>query len=309
MAQSFRISSIGERELIRRVARWAGGGGSVIKGSGDDCAVLKGTGRRHILFASDMLVERVHFTSGADPSAVGWKALAVNISDVAAMGGVPRYAVVSLGLSPRTPLSFAKGFYRGFLRCGHRFGVRLVGGDTGRSQRIVIDVAILGEAEKSDLVYRSGARPGDQLFVTGRLGGSFKSGRHLTFTPRLKEARALTGLWKLNAMMDLSDGLKTDLDRLCEASGVGARIYAAQIPVHKGCSIAQALNDGEDFELLIAVSGRQAPGLLKWAGRRLRCGLTRIGEIIPHRKGSRVRLVAPDGKERPLPAGGFEHFA
>ncbi len=309
MSPSSRIASIGERELVRRIARWVGGGVSVIKGIGDDCAVLKGMGNRHLLFASDMLVERVHFTGRADPSAVGWKALAVNISDVAAMGGVPRYAVVSLGLPPKTPVSFAEGFYRGLLRCGRRFGVRIVGGDTGRSQRIVIDVAILGEAKKSDLVYRSGARLGDQLLVTGRLGGSFETGRHLRFTPRLKEARALVESWKLSAMMDLSDGLKTDLDRLCEASGVGARIYAAQIPARKGCSLTQALTDGEDFELLIAISGRQAPRLIQWADRRIFCGLTRIGEVTPRRKGSRVRMVALDGTERPLPAGGFEHFA
>ncbi len=303
-----RISALGERELIRRVGRWVGKSRSVIRGIGDDCAVLPGPSGKHLLFASDMLIQGVHFTDKIDPAAVGWKALAVNVSDAAAMGGIPLYAVVSLGLPPSTPVAFVENLYRGLRRCAARFGVRIVGGDTDRSPKIVIDVAILGEVEKSRVVYRSGARSGDQLFVTGRLGGSLRSGRHLRFVPRVREARLLGARWRIHAMIDLSDGLAVDLDRICEASGVSARIAAADLPRHGGCSLTQALADGEDFELLIAVPRREAKALAAWGKKNLRCGLTRIGEILPRRAGERVQLMAPSGRRLPLPREGFRHF-
>jgi len=149
------------------------------------------------------------------------------------------------------------------------------------------------------VVYRSGARPGDVLLVTGRLGGSLKSGRHLRFRPRLREAQALTAHAKLHAMMDLSDGLGPDLLKLCEASGVSAILESARIPRNAGCSLDQALNDGEDFELLIAAAPRDAERLTNSLGRDLLCGLRRIGTVVEKKGKSVVTLITPPGIQPP----------
>lgn len=319
-----KISSLGEDRLIRRIARGIRLGPGVVRGIGDDCAVLAGrplgdagTSRQGVkqagrdmllLFASDMLVEGVHFRRGTRPEAIGWKALAVNVSDVAAMGGVPRHAVISVGLPRDTAVSFVDGVYRGLRRCADRFGVNLVGGDTVRAPRVVLDVAILGEAQRRRVVYRSGARPGDALLVTGRLGGAVRSGRHLTFMPRLREAQALGAQTRIHAMMDLSDGLWTDLGRLCRESRVGAVLEAERIPRSRGCSLKQALTEGEDFELLLAVSPSQAGALLRWARGRLRCGLTRVGWVVRRRGREPVTLVGAGGERRKMALHGFEHF-
>jgi thiamine-monophosphate kinase len=255
-----------------------------------------------------MLVEGIHFLRSAKPEAIGWKTLAVNVSDIAAMGGVPRYAVISLGLPRSTRVSFVDGLYRGLTRCARKFGLSIVGGDTDRSEKIVIDVAILGEVEPSKVVYRCGAKAGDILFVTGRLGGAVRSGKHLTFTPRLREARALVGTVRPHAMIDLSDGLGPDLIRICEASGVSAQLDTGRIPRRAGVSLERALTEGEDFELLLAVSARDAKSLEMWASRHLSCGLTRVGKVIAHRKGPLVSILAPAGVKVPSSLAGFQHF-
>lgn len=305
-----RLSDLGEEGLIRRIARTIRTGPSVVKGIGDDCAVLKGSGRRLKLFASDLLVEGVHFTRDAPGTQVGWKALAVNVSDLAAMGGgvPPRQAVISLGLPRATPVSFVDGLYRGLRRCAKAYGVDLVGGDTARSPVVVVNVAIFGEIDKENVVYRSGARPGDALLVTGRLGGSLKSGRHLRFRPRLREAQVLTAHAKLHAMMDLSDGLGPDILKMCEASGVSAVLEGDRIPRNAGCSLDQALNDGEDFELLIAVAPRDAERLTRSLGKHLRCGLRRIGTMVPQKGKPTVALITPRGIKAPRAIASFRHF-
>lgn len=311
MKTAGRVSAIGENELIRRLARRLPSGPSVHRGIGDDCAVLEGPAGKWALFASDMLVEGVHFRASADPRQVGWKALAVNVSDVAAMGGQPRYAVVSLGLPPAVPVRWVDALYGGLARCARVFGVDVVGGDTVRSPRRVVDVAIWGEVEKKKIVYRSGARPGDSLLVTGRLGGSLKSGRHLTFMPRLKEARAILSRVRPTAMMDLSDGLFQDLPRLCEASGVSAFVDTSAIPRHPGCSARQAVTDGEDFELLLAVPKKETVRLLEWTHRKggLRCGLALIGVVNPYRRGEpRILWVDWHNRDVMIRSPGFRHF-
>lgn len=300
-----KVSQLGEKGLIRRLARGARAGRSVRVGIGDDCAVLSAGGRKYTLFASDMLVEGVHFTPAAPAEAVGWKALAVNVSDVAAMGGLPRWAVVSLGLPRTTPVSYVDRLYRGLRRCGGAFGVEIVGGDTVRSPRVVVDVAILGAVEKGRLVLRSGARVGDVLLVTGRLGGAVRTGRHLSFRPRLREARALGGRARLHAMIDLSDGLLSDLGQICAASRVGAVLEAERIPCSPGASLRQALTEGEDFELLIAAGVRESDRLVHWARRRLLCRLTRIGRVV-HR--GRGMVVERNGKRLRVAMKGFRHF-
>ena len=303
-----RIDECGEQGLIRRIARKIRTDSSVIQGIGDDCAVLKGSGGRILLFASDMLVEGVHFLPTADPAGVGWKALAVNVSDIAAMGGVPRHAVISLGLPRKTTVAFVDGLYQGLTVCAKRFGVNLVGGDTDRAGQVVVDVAILGEVEKDRLVFRSGSKVGDHLLVTGRLGGSVRSGRHLKFTPRLREARSIGAIVRPHAMIDLSDGLGPDLLRLCEQSRVAAELEAARIPRRRGSTLAQALTEGEDFELLMAVGRSDADRLLSWGRRHLPCGLRRIGRVVRKEKGPRVRVLNSDGRPIPISLEGFHHF-
>jgi thiamine-monophosphate kinase len=220
------------------------------------------------------------------------------------MGGIPQWAVVSLGLTPTTPMAFVDGLYAGLSRCAHRYGVSIVGGDTVRAPQVIVDVAILGRVEPRLLMLRSGARVGDVLFVTGRLGGSYRSGRHARFSPRLREAQALIRRAPVHAMIDLSDGLASDLWQMSRASRVVLRVEAARVPVSRAAgSLWHALMDGEDFELLFAVSSREA----RRVPRRLEaCPVTRIGRAI--RRGVEVELEDPNGQITQLVPEGFRHF-
>ncbi len=298
------IRTIGERGVISRIRRRAGRSPSVPVGIGDDAAVIRTARGERLLFASDMLVEGVHFRrKDTPPDWIGWKALAVNVSDIAAMGGQPRWAVVSLGVPPQTPLAFTDGLSRGLLRCARRYGVALVGGDTVRAPQVVIDVAILGEPGPRGPVLRQGAGPGDALFVTGRLGGSLASGRHARVTPRVREAQALVRAVPVRAMIDLSDGLAADLGQLSRASRVALRVEAARIPRQRGATLAQALFDGEDFELLFAVAARDAARVPRRLGA---CAVTRIGRVL--RRGAGVELIDARGRCARLAPRGFSHF-
>ncbi|MFH1848061.1 MAG: thiamine-phosphate kinase, partial [Candidatus Omnitrophota bacterium] len=265
-----KIKKIGEFGLIGRMAARIKTDASVLRGIGDDAAVVRWTKDKHLLFTSDMLVEGRHFKKSAPPYDVGRKALACGISDIAAMGGIPKWALVSCCLSEKTGLRYADGLFSGIKKMADSFGVNIIGGDTVSSDRVVIDIALAGEVKKKNLTLRSAAREGDFIFVTGSLGGSI-SGRHLHFTPRLKEAQALIRHFKINSMIDISDGLSSDLLHITGASNAGAVIYEDLIPRSKGVrSVSAALNDGEDFELLFTISKDEgarlldkAPGLLK----------------------------------------------
>lgn len=299
------VRRLGEVGLIRVISRRLHRDASVRVGVGDDAAVLRGSGRTDWLFACDMLVEGTHFVRARLPAAwVGWKALACNVSDIAAMGGVPRWAVVSLGLPPATPVAWVKALYRGIERCARAFSMSLVGGDTTRAAQIIVDVAIIGEAPRTGAVLRSGARLGDALFVTGRLGGSYVSGRHARFTPRVREAQALLRRVKVHAMMDLSDGLASDLWQMARASRATLRIEALRIPVARAAkTVHHALTDGEDFELLFAVAARDVARVPPRLGA---CPVTRIGTVV--RRGAGVEQVDPRGRVQPLTITGFQHF-
>lgn len=299
------IRALGEVPLIARLATSLHQSPSVRVGIGDDAAVLRVPGREWLLVASDMIVAGVHFTHRlVPPQWIGWKALAVNISDIAAMGGQPRWAVVSLGIPPSTRVKFVDELYRGLERCARRFGVSIVGGDTVRAPRVVLDVAILGTVAPRSLTQRSGARVGDVLFVTGRLGGSYESGRHARFIPRLREAREFVQRVRVHAMIDLSDGLASDLWQVSRASRMRLRVEARKIPISRaGKTLQHALMDGEDFELLFAVSSRDAARVPHRLGR---CPVTRIGTVV--RRGVGVELVNPTGRIEPLVPRGFRHF-
>ncbi len=299
------LSALGEIRLIERLRRRLLATPSVRIGIGDDAAVLRLGGRDELLFASDMLIEGVHFTRRTTPARwIGWKALACNVSDIAAMGGLPYWAVVSLGLPPSTAVQWVDGLYQGLARCAKRYGVAVVGGDTVRAPRVVVDVAIVGTVRAGKAVLRSGARVGDHLFVTGRLGGSLVSGRHARVTPRLAEAQWLVRHLPIHAMIDLSDGLASDLWQIARASRVTLRVDATHIPVSRaGKTVRHALIDGEDFELLFAVSAAAARRVPQSIGR---VPVTPIGVVT--KRGVAVELVSRHGQIQPLIPTGFKHF-
>ena len=262
--QSFNISQLGEFGLIDALKKLAPLSKTVIKGIGDDAAVLPYTKDKYLLLTTDMLAQDEHFTRPMPPRWIGHKALACSISDIAAMGGMPTFAVVSIGVPKNLPVRFIEDVYRGMRATARDFNVSIVGGDTIKTDKMIINVALLGWVEKKYLVTRDGARAGDWIFVTGPLGGSLASGRHLSFTPRLAQGRFLVENFKPNAMIDISDGLAGDLNHILRTSGVGARLGHDLIPRHQGVSLSQALGDGEDFELLFTLTGRSAQKLMDW---------------------------------------------
>lgn len=300
-----KLSHLGEFGLIESLKKFQNLLPRVVKGIGDDAAVLKVKGGRQLLFTTDMMVEGVHFLRRMNARAVGHKALACNVSDIAAMGGEPVFAVVSLGVPGDIRARYVKDLYAGMWAVARDFGVSIVGGDTVRSDKIIVNIALLGEVEKTKLVRRQGARTGDWIFVSGPLGGSLRSGRHLTFTPRVREARFLVNKFKPSAMMDLSDGLAGDLAHILKASCVGALIEEKLIPCHRGVSPMQALTDGEDFELLLTMPSARARKLLEYEGPE-GYRFYPVGVIRPRREG--FRIVKAKGRTEPVTAKGFRHF-
>lgn len=294
------LRQLGEFGLIDRLKKFQNLSPRVIHGIGDDAAVLPLDRTRHQLFTTDMLTEGVHFLCAMSARQVGWKALAVNVSDIAAMGGSPGCAVVSLGIPRDLGLQYIEGIYEGLNQCARRFGISVVGGDTVRSRELVINIALLGTVEKKHLVLRSGAREGDVIFVTGALGRSFKSGRHLTFTPRLKEAHWLVRNVRPSAMIDISDGLSGDLGHILKASQTGALLDEELIPRRKGADLRSAMNEGEDFELLFTVAPEKAQRLIR-AGKFFPIGVIACAGqgFFLHKKDGAIVRVAPKA---------FSHF-
>ena len=311
-----KLKDIGEFGLIEELKKRAFAGAETVVGIGDDAAVLTSPRKGMLtLLTTDMLVEGTHFDlRRSTPYQVGWKSLGCSLSDIAAMGGLPRAAVVSLGVRGDVGVEFCTELYRGINDLAGRFGCGIVGGDTVRSgQALVISVAVVGEVEREMVALRSGARPGDAVWVTGCLGGSL-TGKHLSFIPRIEEARFLVGHFPVKAMMDLSDGLGSDLYRMAGASRVGFRIESERIPVSpdaresadEASGLRRALYDGEDFELLFALdpSCREEEFAREFSSR-FACGVSRIGAVVDPGRG--ITLIGPKG-EKPLEEGGFSHF-
>ncbi|HYG11107.1 MAG TPA: thiamine-phosphate kinase [Pyrinomonadaceae bacterium] len=321
----------------------------LVLGIGDDAAVFNGRGRLDSVITADLLIEDIDFRRTSLPQDIGYKALAVSLSDIAAMGARPRWALLSLGLPQAIHDSpFATGISEGFLSAAREFGVTLIGGDMSRApERIVIDSIVIGEARRGRAVLRSGARAGDHIYVTGTLGAAAAGLRLLEHSGGLRtraaRTHALSGLEELarrlarpaprvecgallgerrlaSAMIDLSDGLSSDLAHLCERSGVGALVEAARIPVAPSLRRAHAINPnqltraltedalnlalhgGEDFELLFTVRPRVAARLPQRLGG---VRLTRIGEVREAREGIRL---SQDGRDAILHPSGFDHF-
>ena len=290
------LRDIGEDALIDRLVGLVPRDSAPAAQPGDDCAVIDHGGATLLLLKTDALVEHVHFLPSAPPRAVGWKAAARVVSDFAAMGGRPSHFLITLALPPETAVWWVEDLYRGIGDCLEKFGGFLAGGETSSvpsGSAAVISIAATGTVRRDQLVLRSTAQPGDALLVTGQLGGSLR-GKHLDFTPRMVETDWLVGHFKPTAMMDLSDGLAKDLPRLAAASGCGYTIDESSLPLTPGCTPAQALGDGEDFEILFAINaGRVASLLAAWPFPDL--PLTRIGELV--KPGSGHSLT-----------GGWEHF-
>jgi thiamine-monophosphate kinase len=226
------------------------------------------------------VVERVHFAPTADPVLVGWKAMMRPLSDFAATSAVPQFALITLIVPATKSTSWVKKLYRGLNRAASRFDVSVVGGETSATRGpAAISVSVTGFVEKDRSISRSGGKSGDDLFVTGRLGGSLR-GKHLRFLPRIEESRWLTKNFRVHAMMDLSDGLGADLPRLAKASKLGFKIDRERLPLASGAKIENAISDGEDYELLFAISPRERQRLEKsWRKKFLKLPLTRIGSL------------------------------
>jgi thiamine-monophosphate kinase len=311
-----RVSDIGEFGLIERLERLVRPNGlsrsGKLIGIGDDCAVLpSGVRDRYLLCTCDPVVEGSHYPAGTSPRWIGWKAMARNLSDIAAMGGIPKWAVVSIGIRRDTPVREVEALYRGLNAAAERFGCKIVGGDTTHviHEQFVV-VTLWGEVEKDKVKLRSAARPGDAVLVTGKLGGSIR-GKHLRFVPRVDEARWLVSRFPVRAMMDVSDGLASDLRRLIEAGKgrIGFEIEASAVPIAAAArgNLQAALCDGEDFELLFTIAAGEVDRLCRAWRRRFKLPLTRIGRVT--RDAGQIVLVRPDGNRQRVSVKGYDHFA
>lgn len=306
-----------EVELIARLVPTLPRNDSVIVASGDDCAVLDLGAPELILFKTDAVVEGIHFTSATPPEKVGRKALARCLSDIAAMAGRPNSALVTLGLPKDFDPERVEAIYKGMNALASVHGVAIVGGETTTNPGgTLISIALLGTVEKDKCVLRSGALAGDAVFVSGTLGGSLH-GRHLEFEPRLEQGRWLRAHFEVHSMIDLSDGLASDLRHILTASRVGAELLARSIPISREAKLAAraessakppllaALTDGEDFELLFTVARSDAVRLLDgWKKEFPHVPLSCIGRITAE---AGLRLCDKNGV-RPLNVHGYTHF-
>lgn len=318
---------LAERALIAEIRRLAQSSSrlrnsSVLTGIGDDCAVLRSDSKSEILVTTDFTLEGIHFRRDwHPPESVGHRCLARGLSDIAAMGGTPVAAFLSLALPSHLPQSWVRSFLRGLTKLGARNGVTLAGGDTAQSpDGILADIMVVGTVPRRQAILRSGARPGDRIFVTGELGGSAAALRqmekarvyprdylrHFYPEPRIEVGRVLREKKLATAMIDTSDGLSTDLSHICEESGVGAEIRAGAIPRGRGgrslplVDLGLALHGGEDYELLFtARAGKMIPNKIGGVA------VTEIGRITP---GKTIRIRSEQGKFGKLQPRGWEHF-
>jgi thiamine-monophosphate kinase len=274
------LRQLGEFGLIRQIQRQLRS-----RHIGDDCAVLPDG----LLITCDPVIENIHYLPHTPPRQIGHKAMARNLSDIAAMAGQPTYAVVSLALRPTTTARWVHELYAGMTHIAGQFGCRIVGGDTAHVRHEqTITITLLGQAKRP--ILRTGAKPGHLIYVTGKLGGSFQSGKHLTFTPKIRQAQWLAKHCRPSAMLDISDGLANDLQRLAEASQVGLEIESHKIP--KIGTLHAALTDGEDFELLFTIPAKLAAKLPRT--------YRPIGQVV------RTPGIRLDGQ--PLHLHGYDHF-
>ena len=329
------VGELGEFALIDRIRRTLGDPPDVALGIGDDAAAVRPTPGKLLLATCDIQVEGRHFIKARiGPEQLGRRAAAVNLSDVAAMGGHPTHALVSLALPADTEVEWVERLYDGLRDGFAEHGAAVIGGNlSGSSTEIVIDVTLHGEVDESALLRRSGARPGDAVLVTGDLGAA-RAGllaldacltgesadaaarAHLLPTARVAEGLAIAASGLATAAIDVSDGFAADLGHLCEASGTGARIFADRVPVSPAARdvaadlgfdpLQAALRGGEDYELIVTCAAHDADALTEAVRRATGTPLTAVGEID---EAPGLRLVDLGGNERRLDGTGWDHFA
>jgi thiamine-monophosphate kinase len=294
-----KLREIGEDRMLGRLLPGLPLAKGVVNAPGDDCAVVETPGRGNFLvLKTDCVVAGVHFLPMANALDVGWKAMMRPLSDFAATSALPQFALITLIAPKQTKIEWVERLYRGLRRAAKRFKVSIVGGEMSSTPGpMVISVSVAGFVERDRCVSRRGGKVGDDLFVTGRLGGAMKQ-KHLKFVPRIAESRWLTENFSIHAMMDLSDGLGADLPRLARASRVGFTVETENLPLARGTKIDDAISEGEDYELLFAVSRRDRNRLeRKWRKKFRNLPLTRIGRLNPQ---SAIR--------NPQLKGGYVHF-
>jgi len=304
--------SLSETELIQRLTQDLPADSSVLTGPGDDCAVLDWSGSK-LLFKTDAIVEGIHFERDAPPEAIGRKALARALSDIAAMAGTPTHALITLGFHAEMEPSLIEAVYQGLSDCAREHHVNIVGGETTSLSQLTLSISLIGKASKP--ILRTGSAVGDAIFVSGELGGSL-AGHHLNFTPRLKEARWLSDQDIVHAMIDLSDGLATDLRHLL-SDQTGAELLTRALPIRRAAkerardnpsgktALLAALTDGEDYELLFTVSSKDAVPLLDgWKSAFPETPLHCIGKIADQ-PGIALR---DDKGVKPLTLHGYDHL-
>jgi thiamine-monophosphate kinase len=334
-----RVGDLGEFRLIARLEKRLQRSLSprIVRGIGDDCAVVQPSDGMELLLTVDTQEEGVHFKrQWTTPEDIGWRCLAVNVSDIAAMAGRPLGAIVALSLPASLDVAFLEAFYDGMQELAAGYDCPVIGGNISRraTEAMSVSITVLGETPRGRSVYRSGARVGDEIWVTGRLGGA-RAGlaalgqptrvsglateqavrRYCRPRPRLYEAQYLRQQANLHSLLDLSDGLSSDLRHICEASGVAAYVEAERVPIDQGVQeiaaaceaepLDYALHGGEDFELCLTVAPGGLDEVREAFEQRFQCQLVRVGTI---REGAGVVLVARDGTREPLPVRGYDHF-
>lgn len=332
------IRDLGEFALIARLQKRLSfpQAPHLVRGIGDDCAIVRPRAGMELLVTTDTQEEEVHFRRAwGTPQDIGWRCLAVNVSDIAAMGGTPLGAVIALSLPSDMDVAFIEALYDGLNDLALAYDCPVLGGNISRTTgHLAVTITVLGEVPQGRSFCRSGAQPGDDIWVTGDLGAA-KAGlqvllhpeavthlattlpveRYLRPRPRLREAQFFQHYSTIHSMLDLSDGLSGDLTHICQASGVGATLEAARIPVAQAVqqiamalqadALDFALNGGEDFELCFTAPPGVLTPLLEPFAEQLRCPLTRIGTI---HTGNGLTLLLPDGRQQPLHARGYDHF-
>ncbi len=304
-----KLSKFTEVNIINNLSKLIKKSSKVIVGIGDDAAVIEDESNKFLLFATDLLLEDIHFSLKSNnftPEKLGYKALAVNLSDIAAMGGHPEYATVSVIIPSELDFDFLDSIYKGIVNLANEYDVKIVGGDSSCGDKIMINISLIGSVSKKNLTLRSTANPGDYVFVTGYLGGSIRN-KHFDFRPRLKEAEYLTSNFNVTSMIDISDGLISDAYRIAQASKVGIQLYKDKIPLSADVkSLDNALYDGEDFELLFTVDKKSYNKLLKKSSIINDTKVTFIGVIVEGQE--KVHLIDSNGKRKLVSDKGYDHF-
>lgn len=292
------LSQLGEDGILQRLLPLLPANNNILIGPGDDCAVVTRNGETDTLLKTDCIIEGIHFTQDTHPRLIGRKSLARNLSDIAAMGGTPDHALVTVMVHPHRTMEELEEIYKGLSQLAKEWDVSIAGGETASLpfDGLILSVALTGHVPKGKAILRHTANPGDLIAVTGSLGSTFHSGHHLSFPPRIREGMLLREAGIPSAMMDISDGLAADLPRMAQASGTGFQIDSQSLPCRNNCTPEQALCDGEDYELLFTLP----PEKLSL--------LDNIRTLVPETPFTIIGTMTKPGEGNKI-NGGWHHFS